>query len=781
MPLQPLPIDPYLEGILHLAREHRAVIVTAAPGAGKTTRVAPALAADGPVVLLQPRRVAARAIARRIADERGWTLGREVGWHVRFERRSSPDTRVLVATEGILTARLQQDPLLSGVRTIVIDEFHERSLHGDLALALARQAWLARPDLRLVVMSATIDAAPVAAFLGGCPVADVPGRTFPLDVTYQPNVALDEMIKTTAARTSGALLCFLPGAPEIRRTAEILSSASFQTPVVALYGALDADAQDAALRPTGERRVVLATNLAETTLTVPDVTAVIDTGLQKVARFDPDRGIDALETERISQDSADQRAGRAGRTQAGVVIRLWDARDRLRPHREPEIARVDLAGAALEVLAWGGHPATFEWFERPRAERLDAALELLQRLGATDAEDKLTPTGHNLRKLSLHPRLGRLLLAASGAPVAARACAFLSEPHVRSADTGDRRRHNRAATTTCDLLAAVEVESALPPHVRRVSGALLDRAREVLGRAAVDRLDDESFRRAVLAAYPDRVARRREPGSDRVLLSSGTGARLARESGVHQAEFLVAVDVASGAAGQEALVRIATGISRDWISPTSREIRHEYDADRGVVRAALVERYGQLILAEHPVAPDAAESGRLIAQAYLKRGPTEEDALLMRRLTFAGLDAGFEPLVNAAVAGVSRLDDVDLEAHLPSEMRRRIARDAPATLRVPSGREARLDYRSDGVVVAAVKLQELFGLSETPRLGPSRAPVTFELLAPNGRPVQVTSDLASFWRRGYAEVRKELRARYPKHPWPEDPWTARPTARTLKR
>jgi ATP-dependent helicase HrpB len=781
-----LPIDPYVARILQLARDRRAVIVTAAPGAGKTTRVAPALATDGPVVLLQPRRVAARAIARRIADERGWTLGREVGWHVRFERRSSPDTRVLVATEGILTARLQHDPLLSGVHTVVIDEFHERSLHGDLALALSRQAWLARPDLRLVVMSATIDAAPVAAFLDGCPVVDVPGRTFPLDVTYQPNVAVEQTITAAAARTSGALLCFLPGAPEIRRTAEILSTASFQTPVVMLYGALDADAQDAALRPTGERRIVLATNLAETTVTVPDVTAVIDTGLQKVARFDPDRGIDALETERISQDSADQRAGRAGRTQAGIAIRLWDARDRLRPHREPEIARVDLAGAVLDVLAWGGNPATFEWFERPRPERLDAALELLRRLGATDTDGRLTPTGHSLRQLSLHPRLGRLLLAASGAPVAARACAFLSEPHVhpRPADVGDRRRrHDRAATTTCDLLAAVEVESALPPHVRRASAALLDRARDVLGRAAVDRIDDESFRHALLAAYPDRVARRREPGSDRLLLASGTGARQARESGVHRAEFLVAVDVAgaSGVAGSEALVRIATGIERDWISPTSREMRHELDPARGVVRAAVVERYDSLILSEHPVAPDPAETARLIVQAYVTSGPKEEDAQLMRRLTFAGLDADFESLVNAAAPGVSRLDDVDLEAPLPSETRRRLARGAPATLRVPSGREVRLDYRSDGAVVAAVKLQELFGLSETPRLGPSRTPLTFELLAPNGRPVQVTSDLSSFWRRGYAEVRKELRARYPKHPWPEDPWTARPTARTLKR
>jgi ATP-dependent helicase HrpB len=755
----------------------------AAPGAGKTTRVAPALAVDGPVVLLQPRRVAARSIARRIAEERGWTLGREVGWHVRFDRRSSPETRVLVATEGILTARLQSDPLLSGITTVVIDEFHERSLHADLALALSRQAWLARADLRLVVMSATLDAEPVAAFLDDCPVITVPGRTFPLDVGYRPSADLTQTVVDLTSRTSGAVLCFLAGAPEIRRAAEALASTRVDVPIVPLHGSLDAEAQDAAIRPSGAARVVLATNLAETTLTVPDVTAVIDTGLQKVIRYDPSRGIDTLEIERVSQDSADQRAGRAGRTQPGIVLRLWDHRDRLRPHREPEIARIDLAGAAIDVLGWGGDPRTFEWFQAPRPEAMDAALELLRRLGGVDDAGRLTPIGRQLQQLPLHPRLGRFLIAASAAHSSARACALLSEGRSPAGNAIGRRgdRDRASATTSCDLLSAVDGPAGLPSHILRAAASIRQSATRILGSLVAETIDEVSFRRAVFAGYPDRVAKRREPRGDRLVLASGAGARQARESGVRNAEFLVALDVAGAATpGGEALVRIATGIERDWISPTSREVSHELDPKTGTVRAAVVERYGHLVLAEHPCVPDASEASRLIAQAYLKRGPSEKDVRLIRRMKFAGIDADLEALVSLAATSAKRLDDLDLEAHLAPDIRGGLARDAPDTLKVPSGRAVRLEYRDEGAVMAAVKLQELFGLAETPRVGVRRVPVTFELLSPSGRPVQVTTDLGSFWTRGYPEVRKQLRARYPKHPWPEDPWTAKPSGRTGK-
>jgi ATP-dependent helicase HrpB len=537
-----LPIDAHLPAIVQLVRERRAVVITAAPGAGKTTRVPPALVADGAVLVLQPRRVAARAMAARIAFEQGWTLGRDVGWHVRFERNFSRETRVLFATEGVLTARLQQDPLLADFRTIILDEFHERSVHADLGLALARQAWLARDDLRLVVMSATLDAERVAAFLDHCPIVAVPGRTCPLDVTYAPGQPLDAAVAELLPRTTGALLCFLPGAPEIRRAMDAIRSTLGGAPlaVLPLHGGLDADAQDAAIRPGTSRRVILATNLAETTITVPDVTAVIDTGTHKIARYDASRAIDSLDLERISQDAADQRAGRAGRTQAGLVRRLWDSRDRLRPHREPELFRVDLASTALDILAWGGDPYTLEWFEAPPRDALDAAFDLLARLEAIDRDHRLTPEGRRLRRLAIHPRLARMVIAAGGTREVAFACALVSERHAVPA------RHR---ATNCDLLAAIDDAASLPAHVTRIAREIHAAARAVLTDAAVRPHDEVTFRRAVLAAYPDRVARRRAAQEDAFVLSSGAGARLSRDSGVHDAEFIVAVDIGGGAGG----------------------------------------------------------------------------------------------------------------------------------------------------------------------------------------------------------------------------------------
>lgn len=770
-----LPIDAHIDRILDQVRRMRAAVVTAAPGAGKTTRVPVALAKDGPVLLLQPRRVAARAIAHRIAAEQGWTLGREVGWHVRFDRRSSVETRLLVATEGILTARLQQDPLLSDFHTIVIDEFHERSIHADLGLALARQAWLARSDLRLVIMSATLDAAPVSAYLGGCPVIEVPGRTFPLEILYRPQSSIDSAVSDALTRTRGAILCFLAGAAEIRRATVAVAAVaqSSGVPVLPLHGSLDAGEQDAAVQGSTTRRIILATNIAETTVTVPGVTCVVDTGLHKVARYDPARAIDSLEIERIAQDSADQRAGRAGRTQAGLALRLWDARDRLRPHREPEIARVDLAGPVLDILAWGGDPRTFEWFESPRPESLTAALDLLHRLNGIDHSGRLTELGRQLRRLPLHPRLGRIIIDAKGAPEAARACALLSERHFVPP---------RSGATSCDLLAAIDREQNLPAHVTRAARDIRESARSLFGSTLADRIDDAAFRRAVLAGYPDRVAHRRAPNSDRLVLSSGTGARLARESGVLNAEFLIAVDVTAGVAGpaHEALVRLATGIDETWLTPTSRAIEHQLDSASGKVRASRIDRYDRLVLREVPCAPDPEVSAPLVADAYIRRGPTAGDQQLLRRLGFAGVAASFDELVRSASSGATALDEIDLAERLAPQLRHAIARDAPLAVRVPSGRDVRVEYR-DGEVFAAVKLQELFGLADTPRLGPNKVPVTFELLAPNGRPVQITKDLKSFWARGYPEVRRELRARYPKHPWPEDPWTATPTGRALRR
>jgi ATP-dependent helicase HrpB len=751
--------------ILAAVRQHRALVLTAAPGAGKTTRVPPALAADGPVIVLQPRRVAARAIARHIAVEQGWTLGREVGWHVRFERRFAEDTRVLLATEGILTARLQQDPLLSGFRTIVVDEFHERSIHADLGLALARQAWIARDDLRIVVMSATLDAGPVQAFLGGCPHIAVPGRLHPIEVDYRPGQPLADAVAEMASATTGSILCFLPGAGEIARgLSDVRRAVQSDVGVLPLHGSLPADEQDRAIA-AGSRCVILATNIAETSLTVPGVTSVVDTGLHKVARYDEDRGIDSLELERVAADSAAQRAGRAGRLAPGRVLRLWDRADRLRPHGEAEIHRVDLSSAVLDVLAWNANPLTFEWFERPATERLVAALAMLQALGAIHA-GRVTAIAGRMQRLPLHPRLARMLIEANGARPVALACALLSER---------RALPPHPATTTSDLLSAIDDERALPPHVREVASRLMHETKGT--KDATARMDDRLFRRAILAGYPDRVARRRAAGSPRFLLASGHGALLGRESGVRDAEFIVAVDVQAGRRGEnaEAVIRIASAIDRDWL-PTRREVVHEIDGGR--VRAVERDMCGAVAVGERAAPIDSEIAARMLAAAWLARGQSAADAQFLRRMRFAGLPVDEPALVLTAARGHRSLDEIDLRVAVDV---RDLDRRAPEMLLVPSGRTAKLRYEEDGAVVAAVKLQELFGLAESPRLGPGRQPVTFELLAPNGRPVQTTKDLRNFWNTTYQDVRKELRGRYPRHPWPEDPWTAPPTARAKPR
>ncbi len=755
-----LPVDDYLSQISAALASHRAVVVVAAPGAGKTTRVPPALIAEGPVLVLQPRRVAARAIARRIAEERGWTVGREVGWHVRFDRRVSADTRVTIATEGVLTAMLHQDPLLSGVRTVVLDEFHERSIHADLGLALVAQAWAARDDLRIVVMSATIDPMRVSRFLRECPVIEVPGRQHALEVSYHPGVDVAVAARQLAGSGGGAVLCFLPGAREIQEAARQLDGGA--VPVALLHGGLGADEQDAALRPTGGPRIVLATNLAETTVTVPDVTAVVDSGLQKVARYDAGRAIDALVLERISQDSADQRAGRAGRTQAGVVYRLWDARDRLRAHREPEILRVDLAGPVLDVVAWGGDPRTFDWFEAPPERAIAAAIDLLRRLEAIDETGRLTQVGEAMRRLPLHPRLARLLLTSGRAERAARVVACLSD--------GVRLPPAVAGQTRDSDLDVFGDATTVPPHLRVVVSQLTD--------GAATPVTDETLRRAVLAAYPDRVARRRAAGGGAFLLASGTGATLARESGVRQAEFVVAAEVAAAArVGGDAIIRLAVAIEPDWLTPTHTDVVHEYVEATGSVRAIRRVRYDAIVVRELVVPADPAAVVPLLHDAYRRRGPSERDTQLFRRLAFAGVAVDTDALVVSALMSVTRLDAMRVEDHVPGPIRADLAKLAPESLRVPSGREHPITYREDGAVEVAVKLQEVFGLAETPMLGPQRVPVTFVLLAPNQRPVQVTRDLRSFWQRGYPEVRKELRGRYPRHPWPEDPWIAAPTHR----
>jgi ATP-dependent helicase HrpB len=754
--LPPLPIDPHVAAVRDALSRKRAVVLAAPPGAGKTTRVPPALADAGPVILLQPRRVAARAVARRIADEQGWSLGHQVGWHIRFEKRFGRDTRVLVVTEGILTARLQQDPLLSDFATVILDEFHERSIHADLGLALARQSWRARDDLRIVVMSATLDVAPVAAFLDAAPVIDVQATFHPLTIEYGEGESLADAARNLLPRTSGQVLCFLPGAREIDRARMTLSpvAASAGVEIVPLHGSLDGDAQDDAISNVGNRRIILATNIAETSLTVPGVSAVIDTGEVKIARYDVERGVDSLTLERVTSDSADQRAGRAARLGPGIVRRLWDARLRLRPSREPEILRVDLAAPVLDLLAWGANPQSFEWFEPPSGERVQAALRLLQRLGAVDGDGRITALGRQLQRVPLHPRLARILLDARGAPEAAAVCASIAEGAPAQAGT----------------------------HASRVAGELQRVAAAVLGAAVAPHVTDNELRHALFTGYADRLGRRRQGSRDRFVLATGHGATLARDVDVGGAEYIVALDVVAGerAGITEGRIRSAGAVDADWIQPTSTAVEHRLDEESGRVRAARVDRYDAIVLNETPIAVDAALAADLLAHAWLEQTHDEHTTQLLRRLRFAAIDVELAELARRAAASARGVSDIEIEAHLPFDVKRALDQRAPASIAVPSGRRMALDYADDGSVSASVKLQELFGLAASPTIGPARVPVTFHLLAPNGRPVQTTRDLQSFWERAYPEVRKELRGRYPKHPWPEDPWTAQPTHRTTR-
>jgi ATP-dependent helicase HrpB len=774
VPLAPLPIDASLPSVRAALTSHRAAVIVAPPGTGKTTRVPPAVADSGRVVVLQPRRVAARSVARRIADEQGWTLGREVGWHVRFDRRASADTRVLIVTEGMLTHYLDEDPLLTDVATVVLDEFHERSLHTDLGLALAAEAWRARTDLRVIVMSATMDPAPVQAFLDGCPLVSVTSATHPLDISHAPGETVASILPSVLAAGPGDVLCFLPGAGEIDRALQDSQAVAERHGVdlLPLHGSLPADAQDRALMPGPRRRVVMATNIAETSLTVPGVSNVVDGGWQKVARYDAERAIDTLVLERVTADSAAQRAGRAARLGPGRAWQLWDARDRLRPAREPEVHRVDLAGVVLGLMAAGTTPDRFRWFEAPSRDRAQASLDLLTRLGAID-DGQVTTLGHALRRFPLHPRLAAVLVAAGGAWEAAAACALLSE---------GRGITGAGAATTCDLLPSLDRWSSVVPHTRHVAESVHRLARQVLGKDARDHVDEAGLRRALLAGYPDRVARRRAHDASRVVLASGRGAAMSRESAVVDAEWLVALDLTSGRAGQaDALVRTASRVEPEWLTPTARAVEHRFDSNTGTVKAFTVSRYDAIVMAEQPVAPDPVERARLLAAAWREQPMDEASGQWLRRMQFAGLDVDMIALSESAAASARTLRELDIATAAPWEITRAIDRDAPATLPMPSGRSARLEYRADGTVSAAVKLQELFGLADTPRLGPRQQPLVLELLAPNGRPVQTTTDLRSFWTRTYPEVRKELRGRYPKHPWPEDPWSATPTHRTVRR
>ncbi len=819
-------------------------MLRAPTGAGKTTRVPPALwdaglAGEGRLLLLEPRRLAARAAARRMTDERGIRLGEEIGYAVRFDRQFGPRTRILVVTPGVLLRMLQEDPYLESTNLVLFDEFHERGLESDLALGMVRLVQqTVRPELRLVVMSATLAVEPIAAYLGGCPILASEGRLYPVDVIYEPRseqqpwpVATAAAVERLLDRTAGGILVFLPGLAEIRHTGRHLEplAESRGLAILPLHGELPLEQQDAALRPQERRKVVLATNVAETSVTVEGITGVVDTGLARQLHFDPAVGLDRLQVLPISRASADQRAGRAGRTQPGVCIRLWsEIRHRARPEQtEPEIRRVDLAGAVLQLLALGETDILrFPWLEPPREAIVEQARALLRRLGGLD-EHGITDLGRSLARLPVHPRVARLLMEGwrRGVPErAALAAALLAERDPFTRTLEERRPAAPRHATSSDVLDRVE---ALEEFERRqFTGTALGnlnrgavrqilRARDQLlrllnqemrGKQAVPGDSDEALQRALLAAFPDRVARRREPGSPRGVLMGGRGVRLAPTSGVTEAELFLCVDVDAGQG--EALVRQASAVQRDWLPrdrvTTAVEVAFDPESERVIARRRV--RYQDLLLEESTAAlPQSDETARVLAAAAAAKvervlPPGDAPAGIYRtrvrclrawmpELELPAFDDAelreLLPWLCTSCRSFAELRNADwlqaLQSRLTHTQRQAVEREAPERLTVPSGSKLPLRYEEGRPPVLAVRIQEVFGLHDTPRVAAGRVPVLLHLLAPNYRPQQVTDDLASFWATTYSQVRKELRARYPRHAWPEDPWSASPQRRPQRR
>ncbi|WP_169974370.1 ATP-dependent helicase HrpB [Tautonia rosea] len=854
----PLPIDPRLPEILDVIQRHRSLVLVAEPGAGKTTRVPPALLDNGlldpnhpHVMVLQPRRVAARASAARIAQERGATLGEEVGYLVRFERRFSPRTRLRVVTEGVLTRLLLKDPSLDGIGAVVLDEFHERSIHTDLAVALLREVRDAlRDDLILVVMSATLDAEPVARFLDA-PVLSVEGRTYPVTLSYRPSDGLTLPDRVASAvrdvlddpEDPGDLLVFLPGAEEIRRTAQILAPVADRLgiEVLPLHGSLPIIEQDLALAPSDRRKVVLATNIAETSLTIEGIRTVIDSGFARQASSDPARGLDRLELTRISRASADQRSGRAGRTAPGRCVRLWAERETrgMAPFDLPEVRRVDLSSTVLTLHAWGATDLhAFCWFEAPDADRLAAAGLLLRRLGAIDpSSGRITPLGEAMLAFPVHPRLSRLILASAERGVlelGAATAALLSEKDIlaprRDLDRRSRSPevHSRSdLLVRLDLLAEAErngfargrIDPRIDPRVART----VVRVRDELIRAAhrvirpgppQSQSDPESaLLRSVFLAFPDRVARRRGPDDPTARMVGGRGVRLDPESAIRETELFLAIDAREDRRGSgplELRVRIASAIESDWLEECFPDAFHRsevvrFDPSSGRVVGLATVTYHDLSLREVPTGSiDPDRAAEALADALAPRAEAiiradESAARWLERLAFLRRSLperdlpGFEAetlteVLRFACLGKRTEDEVRRSAFVPLlqgrltlEQLRLLDAEAPDTLLVPSGSRHRLSYESDGPPVLAVRLQELFGWEETPRVAGGRVPVLLHLLGPNFRPVQVTDDLRSFWTTTYHQVRKDLRNRYPRHSWPDDPWTASPEAKGSRR
>ena len=825
------PITPLLSQIVASLAATPRLVLEAPPGAGKTTQVPLALL-DAPwlagqkILMLEPRRIAARAAAQFMAQQLGEEIGRTVGYRIRFESKVSAATRIEVVTEGILTRLIQDDPELSGIGAILFDEFHERHLAGDLgaALALDIQATL-RPELRLLVMSATLDGERIAQWLDA-PRISSPGRSFPVQIDYPP-ARVQESIEHQLARVArqaledsdGDVLAFLPGRREIARAQTVLmqSLERDDVEVVALHGELSLADQQLALSPAepGIRRIVLATNVAESSVTLPGIRTVIDSGLAREPRFDPNSGFTRLETVTISQASADQRAGRAGRVAAGAAHRLWPQSKRLEPARTAEIAQAELSGFALELAAWGS--ADLPWLDPPPSGPLAQARELLRNLGALDHASLITKLGRRMLELGATPRLGA---AALRAPVELRALIadLLALMEARSPLRGEQARSDDFRARVTELHAWRDRRGS-GAHGGADTGALAAveqaskgwRRRLDVRNAASGVPDSHAVGDLLLHAFPDRIARRDDSQPLRYTLANGRGARLHENTALLGEPWLVALDVRFEA--RDSLILAAAPLDfrvleRDFPQQFVRERTLRWNDDRNAVEAFDEQRFGAIVLERRSVPVKAEDALPALLAAVRAKGinvlPWSEHARRLRArmqalrewmpeqalpdVSDATLLVTLDEWLPPYLHGKRRLDALSAEELSQAlaglfdyEQRRLLDAQAPDSLTVPSGQSRRLEYAPDEPPVLAVKLQELFGLIDTPRVGGGRIPVTLHLLSPAGRPIQVTQDLKGFWERTYPEVKKELKGRYPRHPWPDDPWSATPTHRAKPR
>lgn len=828
-----LPVHQCLPAIMAALRGGRCVVLKAPPGAGKTTGVPPVLFDDpmlagGKTLLIQPRRLAARSAASRLASIIGTRLGDDVGYHVRFDKKTTDQTRLIAMTTGMLLRRLHHDPLLEDVGCVLLDEFHERSLEIDLALGMIhRIRQTLRPELRLVVMSATLQSQPIADFLGDADAITSEGRVHPVDVRYVATNVRDRVADQVAAQlshvlrsTNGHVLVFLPGVGEIRATGRAITDTRLARDchVLELYGDLAPRDQDAVLSDTGARKIILATNVAETSITIPGVTVVIDSGLARVMRFDPQVGLPKLMLEKISLASADQRAGRAGRTEPGVCVRLWPAAaDRGRRQVDaPEIVRGDLADAALTLASWGEKDVmAFPWLTPPPGDAVDSAKRLLGRLDAIDHAGNVTDTGRQMMNLPLHPRLARFMVEATRrgvVDVASLAASLLTE---RDPMKGSHVTPVKSVVP-CDVWDRIEKIQAFQQGerdvVQNVAAAhqivrVAKQIRQMTNSATISSPTDApetAIKHCLLAAYPDRVARRRGPGDDRGVMVGGRGVKLDRGSACRHGELFLCIDVDAGAT--EATVRAASVIEPQWLD--ERWITEVDEPFFNPTTKAVVARrrryFDDLMLAESPITCQPGSDVAAILYQHASKDlstvfPNKDKTIApfidrVRFLNNAMPELELPSLDDDGVREVlqqlcqTRTSFAELKAapwldHLKGRYNwpqlQSIDQHAPAKLTLPSGNAAALVY-DGGKPKMEARIQELFGWQTTPRIAGGRIPIQLHLLGPNYRPQQITEDLENFWNETYTHIRKELRRRYPKHHWPEDPRSASATPKGLK-